>query len=206
MCLLYRCEAGKANWSGTKAKRNGKVTPQKSFKWGRVACKVARLTSSEPSLQKHVVSTNWISTTQILSDMNHLKKYLFCWFSHEGMNQRKTQDDWIACRIQCRGLYWFGGKKQVIIKSVKNTSVWSRYRKRHSFFSEASFYADLILKYSSREIQQKSQEGRKLRQWGKVLFGGSCYRFLSSQSKGCKSCRRVKTAIDSIRQSAEAGS
>lgn len=58
--------------------------------------------------------------------------------------------------------------------------------KRHSISSEALCYADLILKIVKLRYPGESQEGRKLRQQGKVPFGGTCYRFLTSQSKGAE--------------------
>lgn len=58
--------------------------------------------------------------------------------------------------------------------------------KRHSISSEALCYADLILKIVKLRYPVESQEARKLRQQGKVPFGGTCYRFLMSQSKGAE--------------------
>ncbi len=57
LCSLHRCKAGKQTGEKLcKDKEKQKSDSSEKYNWGRVACKVARLTSSEPSLQKQVVS------------------------------------------------------------------------------------------------------------------------------------------------------
>lgn len=63
--------------------------------------------------------------------------------------------------------------------------------KRHSIFSEASFYADLIRKYSSSDIQQNhKREGN----WGskeRCFLGKLLLQVSLEPKQGCKSCEEV---------------
>lgn len=170
LCWLSRCKAGKANWGKVvQRQRKKKSDSLEKYKLGRVACKVARLTSSEPSLQKQV------SKGRLSVD--------FAW---RGVIKERQKTIGLPVEYSAQVFIDLEEKDKKKLNQCQNTSLSGPDMQKTQHLFRSFILCRLNPKIIKLWYPAESQEGRKLRQQGKELFEGSCYRFLSGQSKGAE--------------------